>query len=147
MLQNRLTMPLSNAEQQDAMHLLNNLSCLPLAVVQAAACNGRQSPPSQPGVSYRAAPQRLRPARGRRLSAEGPGKLWPCHRSPAQLPLWSSPCGRGHSNYVPVLRGRGQSSEAQIRQRGSRQSGTHVTGGSVFQGNFVGLTFNFTTAA
>jgi DNA polymerase III delta prime subunit len=38
MLQNRLTMPLSDAEQQDAMHLLSNLSYLPLAVVQAAAC-------------------------------------------------------------------------------------------------------------
>jgi tetratricopeptide (TPR) repeat protein len=38
MLRNRLTMPLSDAEQQDAMHLLSNLSHLPLAVVQAAAC-------------------------------------------------------------------------------------------------------------
>jgi tetratricopeptide (TPR) repeat protein len=38
MLRNLLTMPLSNAEQQDAMHLLSNLSYLPLAVVQAAAC-------------------------------------------------------------------------------------------------------------
>jgi hypothetical protein len=38
MLQNRLTTPLSNAEQQEAMHLLRELSYLPLAVVQAAAC-------------------------------------------------------------------------------------------------------------
>jgi tetratricopeptide (TPR) repeat protein len=38
MLQNRLTTPLSNAEQQDTMHLLEELSYLPLAVVQAAAC-------------------------------------------------------------------------------------------------------------
>ena len=38
MLRNRLTMPLSDAEQQDAMYLLSNLSYLPLAVVQAAAC-------------------------------------------------------------------------------------------------------------
>jgi tetratricopeptide (TPR) repeat protein len=38
MLQNRLTTPLSNAEQQDAMHLLEELSYLPLAIVQAAAC-------------------------------------------------------------------------------------------------------------
>jgi tetratricopeptide (TPR) repeat protein len=38
MLQNRLTTPLSDAEQQDAMHLLSELSYLPLAVVQAAAC-------------------------------------------------------------------------------------------------------------
>ena len=38
MLQNRLTIPLSNAEQQDAMHMLRELSYLPLAVVQAAAC-------------------------------------------------------------------------------------------------------------
>jgi tetratricopeptide (TPR) repeat protein len=38
MLQNRLTSPLSKAEQQDTMHLLEELSYLPLAVVQAAAC-------------------------------------------------------------------------------------------------------------
>jgi hypothetical protein len=38
MLQNRLTTPLSNAEQQDAMHLLRELLYLPLAIVQAAAC-------------------------------------------------------------------------------------------------------------
>ncbi|USP76210.1 kinesin light chain 3 [Curvularia clavata] len=38
MLQTRLTTPLSNAEQQEAMHLLRELSYLPLAVVQAAAC-------------------------------------------------------------------------------------------------------------
>jgi hypothetical protein len=38
MLQNRLTTPLSNDEQQEAMHLLEELSYLPLAVVQAAAC-------------------------------------------------------------------------------------------------------------
>jgi tetratricopeptide (TPR) repeat protein len=38
MLQNCLTTPLSNAEQQDTMHLLEELSHLPLAVVQAAAC-------------------------------------------------------------------------------------------------------------
>ncbi|KAF2633298.1 kinesin light chain 3 [Macroventuria anomochaeta] len=38
MLQNRLTTPLSDAEQQEAMHLLEELSYLPLAVVQAAAC-------------------------------------------------------------------------------------------------------------
>ncbi|KAF2995197.1 hypothetical protein E8E13_000675 [Curvularia kusanoi] len=38
MLQNRLTTPLLDAEQQDAMHLLKELSYLPLAVVHAAAC-------------------------------------------------------------------------------------------------------------
>ncbi|KAH6612769.1 kinesin light chain [Boeremia exigua] len=38
MLQNRLTAPLSNTEQQGAMHLLRELSRLPLAVSQAAAC-------------------------------------------------------------------------------------------------------------
>jgi tetratricopeptide (TPR) repeat protein len=38
MLQNRLTKPLSNAEQQEAIHLLRELSHLPLAVSQAAAC-------------------------------------------------------------------------------------------------------------
>jgi DNA polymerase III delta prime subunit len=38
MLQNRLTTPLSDAEQQNAMHLLSELSHLPLAVVQGAAC-------------------------------------------------------------------------------------------------------------
>jgi hypothetical protein len=38
MLQNRLTTPLSNAEQQEAMHLLEGLLYLPLALVQAAAC-------------------------------------------------------------------------------------------------------------
>jgi tetratricopeptide (TPR) repeat protein len=38
MLQNRLTTPLSNVEQQEAMHLLEELSYLPLAVAQAAAC-------------------------------------------------------------------------------------------------------------
>jgi tetratricopeptide (TPR) repeat protein len=38
MLQNRLTTPLSNAEQQGAIHLLRELSHLPLAVSQAAAC-------------------------------------------------------------------------------------------------------------
>jgi hypothetical protein len=37
MLQNRLTTPLLNAEQQEAMHLLRELSYLPLAVAQAAA--------------------------------------------------------------------------------------------------------------
>jgi tetratricopeptide (TPR) repeat protein len=37
-LQNRLTSPLSNAEQQKAVHLLRELSYLPLAVVQTAAC-------------------------------------------------------------------------------------------------------------
>jgi tetratricopeptide (TPR) repeat protein len=38
MLQNRLTSALSNAEQQNAVHLLGQLSYLPLAVVQTAAC-------------------------------------------------------------------------------------------------------------
>jgi hypothetical protein len=38
MLQNCLTTPLSNTEQQEAMHLLKELSYLPLAVAQAAAC-------------------------------------------------------------------------------------------------------------
>jgi tetratricopeptide (TPR) repeat protein len=38
MLQTRLTTPLSNAEQQEAMHLLRELSYLPLAIAQAAAC-------------------------------------------------------------------------------------------------------------
>ena len=38
MLQNRLTMPLLDAEQHEAMHLLRELSYLPLAVSQAAAC-------------------------------------------------------------------------------------------------------------
>jgi tetratricopeptide (TPR) repeat protein len=38
MLQNRLTSPLSNAEQQKAVHLLRQLSYLPLAIVQTAAC-------------------------------------------------------------------------------------------------------------
>jgi len=37
MLQDRLTTPLSNAEQQEAMHLLEELSHLPLAIAQAAA--------------------------------------------------------------------------------------------------------------
>ncbi|KAF1346346.1 kinesin light chain 3 [Lizonia empirigonia] len=43
MLQNRLITPLSNAEQQEAMHLLRELSCLPLAVAQAAACMNASS--------------------------------------------------------------------------------------------------------
>jgi DNA polymerase III delta prime subunit len=38
MLQNRLTSPLSDVEQQKAVHLLRELSYLPLAVVQMAAC-------------------------------------------------------------------------------------------------------------
>jgi tetratricopeptide (TPR) repeat protein len=38
MLQTRLPMPLSNLERQEAMHLLRELSYLPLAVMQAAAC-------------------------------------------------------------------------------------------------------------
>jgi hypothetical protein len=38
MLQNCLTTLLLNAEQQDTMHLLEELLHLPLAVVQAAAC-------------------------------------------------------------------------------------------------------------
>jgi tetratricopeptide (TPR) repeat protein len=38
MLQSRLTTPLLNAGQQEAMHLLRELSYLPLAVAQAAAC-------------------------------------------------------------------------------------------------------------
>jgi hypothetical protein len=37
MLQNRLATPLSNAEQQEAMHLLKELLYLPLAIAQAAA--------------------------------------------------------------------------------------------------------------
>ncbi|KAF1359661.1 HET-domain-containing protein [Lizonia empirigonia] len=43
MLQSRLTTPLSNAEQQEAMHLLRELSYLPLAVAQAAACMNASS--------------------------------------------------------------------------------------------------------
>jgi hypothetical protein len=43
MLQNRLTTPLSNAEQQDVMHLLEELSYLPLAIAQAAACMNASS--------------------------------------------------------------------------------------------------------
>jgi hypothetical protein len=43
MLQNRLTTPLSNDEQQEAMHLLRELSYLPLAVAQAAACMNASS--------------------------------------------------------------------------------------------------------
>jgi tetratricopeptide (TPR) repeat protein len=43
MLQNRLTSPLSNAEQQEALHLLRKLSYLPLAVTQAAACMNASS--------------------------------------------------------------------------------------------------------
>ncbi|KAF1357717.1 kinesin light chain 3 [Lizonia empirigonia] len=38
MLRNRLTTSLSNAEQQEAMHMLRELLYLPLAIVQAAAC-------------------------------------------------------------------------------------------------------------
>jgi hypothetical protein len=43
MLQNRLTTPLSNAEQHEALHLLRELSYLPLAVAQAAACMNASS--------------------------------------------------------------------------------------------------------
>ncbi|KAJ4346585.1 uncharacterized protein N0V89_010516 [Didymosphaeria variabile] len=43
MLQNCLTTPLLNAEQQEAMHLLRELLYLPLAVVQAAACMNASS--------------------------------------------------------------------------------------------------------
>ncbi|KAF1358454.1 HET-domain-containing protein [Lizonia empirigonia] len=43
MLQNRLTTPLDNAGQQEAMHLLRELSYLPLAVAQAAACMNASS--------------------------------------------------------------------------------------------------------
>jgi tetratricopeptide (TPR) repeat protein len=43
MLQNCLMTPLSNAEQQEAMHLLRELLYLPLAVVQAAACMNASS--------------------------------------------------------------------------------------------------------
>jgi hypothetical protein len=43
MLQNCLTTPLSNAEQQEALHLLRELSYLPLAVAQAAACMNASS--------------------------------------------------------------------------------------------------------
>jgi tetratricopeptide (TPR) repeat protein len=38
MLQNRLTTPLLSSEQQEAMRLLKELSYLPLAIAQAAAC-------------------------------------------------------------------------------------------------------------
>jgi hypothetical protein len=38
MLQVRLTKPLANTEQQEAERLLRELSCLPLAVMQVAAC-------------------------------------------------------------------------------------------------------------
>jgi tetratricopeptide (TPR) repeat protein len=38
MLQVRLARPLTNAEQQEAEHLLRELSYLPLAIMQAAAC-------------------------------------------------------------------------------------------------------------
>jgi hypothetical protein len=43
MLQNRLTTPLPDAAQQEAMRLLRQLSYLPLAVVQAAACMNASS--------------------------------------------------------------------------------------------------------
>ena len=43
MLQNRLTTSLSNAEQQEAMHLLRELSRLPLAIAQAEACMNASS--------------------------------------------------------------------------------------------------------
>jgi Cdc6-like AAA superfamily ATPase len=43
MLQNHLMMPLSDAEQYDAKDLLRELSYLPLAVVQAAACMNASS--------------------------------------------------------------------------------------------------------
>jgi hypothetical protein len=36
-LQNHMTLPLSNAEQQEAMHLLEELLYLPLAIAQAVA--------------------------------------------------------------------------------------------------------------
>jgi hypothetical protein len=38
MLQARLERPLANTEQQEAEHLLRELSFLPLAVMQVAAC-------------------------------------------------------------------------------------------------------------
>lgn len=54
-----------------------------------------------------------------------------------ELPLQPRP------QQLPVLRESRQSSEAQIRQEGSRFGTTHATSGSaVFQGNFVGLTFS-----
>lgn len=43
MLQNRLTTPLPDAEQPEALHLLRELSYLPLAVAQAAACMNTSS--------------------------------------------------------------------------------------------------------
>jgi aromatic ring-cleaving dioxygenase len=43
MLQNRLTTPLSTAGQQEAMRLLKELSYLPLAIAQAAACMNASS--------------------------------------------------------------------------------------------------------
>jgi tetratricopeptide (TPR) repeat protein len=43
MLQNHLTMPLSDAEQHEAKDLLRELSYLPIAVVQAAACMNASS--------------------------------------------------------------------------------------------------------
>jgi tetratricopeptide (TPR) repeat protein len=43
MLQNCLTMPLSDAEQHEARDLLRELSYLPIAVVQAAACMNTSS--------------------------------------------------------------------------------------------------------
>jgi hypothetical protein len=43
MLQNRLTTPLSKAGQQEAMRLLKELSYLPLAIAQAAACMNASS--------------------------------------------------------------------------------------------------------
>jgi hypothetical protein len=43
MLQNRLKTPLLNAEQQEALHLLEELLYLPLAVAQAAACMNASS--------------------------------------------------------------------------------------------------------
>ncbi|KAI9773490.1 MAG: Kinesin light chain 3, partial [Geoglossum umbratile] len=40
-----------------------------------------------------------------------------------------------------------RSGDTQVHQEGSRFGATHITGGSVFQGNFVGLTINSTAAA
>ncbi|KAH0562801.1 hypothetical protein GP486_002573 [Trichoglossum hirsutum] len=40
-----------------------------------------------------------------------------------------------------------RSGNTQVHQEGSRFGATHITGGSVFQGNFVGLTINSTAAA
>jgi hypothetical protein len=120
--------------------------------VSGVAGTARRQPIAapQPELRCRAAAQRLQPAHACRLSAKDRKagyshvithqRTVDCLRLRPAAPAMELPSRPRHP---PAGRESGRSSEAQIHQEGSRFGATHATGGAtVFQGNFVGLTFS-----